>query len=138
MSLEIDAEQRYRDAFERLKNNVPQLLARGTPVSQNNIAKEAGCDPSAFRRTRYPLLHREVQKWIKANARVDEKLEKRKKLRRQRETLKQTVTRLKKERDSAQSELVSAHRSILDLLETNAMLRTKIDELRPPPTPLHD
>lgn len=138
MPLEIDAEQRYRDAFERLKNNVPQLLARGTPVSQNNIAREAGSDPSAFRRTRYPLLHGEVQAWLKANARVDEKLEKRKKLRRQRETLKQTVTRLKEERDSAQSELVSAHRSILDLLETNAMLRTKIDELRPPPTPLHD
>ncbi|MGY6153734.1 hypothetical protein [Paraburkholderia graminis] len=138
MSLETDAEQRYRDAFTRLKDNVPRLLPRGTPVTQNNIAREAGSDASAFRRTRYPTLHCEVQAWIKANARVDEKLEKRKKLRRQRETLKQTVTRLKKERDSAQSELVSAHRSILDLLETNAMLRTKIDELRPPPTPLHD
>ena len=43
------AADQYRDAFERLKLNRPQLLPKGTPVTQNNVAKEAGSDPSALR-----------------------------------------------------------------------------------------
>jgi len=44
----------YRAAFERLKNNKPERLPKGTPVSQNNVAKEAGSDPSALKKRAFP------------------------------------------------------------------------------------
>lgn len=62
-----DAEKLFRDAFERLKQDKPNRLQRGTPVSQNNVAREAGRDPSALRKSRYPRLIRAIQKWIEDN-----------------------------------------------------------------------
>lgn len=60
MDLELPARRsaadQYRDAFERLKLNRPQLLPKGTPVTQNNVAKEAGSDPSALKKSRFPSL----------------------------------------------------------------------------------
>ena len=61
------AELKFRDAFERLKQDKPDILAKGTPLSQNNVAKEAGVDPSALRRTRFPELVSEIQDWIEAH-----------------------------------------------------------------------
>ena len=46
------AELKFREAFERLKVGKPDILPKGTPLSQNNVAKEAGVDPSALRRAR--------------------------------------------------------------------------------------
>ena len=62
--IELSAEQRFRQAFERLKANKPKVLEVGTPVSQNNVAKEAGCDPSALRKSRFPALVREIQAYL--------------------------------------------------------------------------
>lgn len=56
----------YRAAFERLKINEPERLPKGTPVSQNNVAKEAGRDPSALKKSRFPLLIAEIQKYVEA------------------------------------------------------------------------
>lgn len=61
------AEQAFRDAFERLKRGRPERLPKGTPVSQNNVAKEAGVDPSALRKGRYPTLIAEIQSYLQAN-----------------------------------------------------------------------
>lgn len=61
------AEQRFRESFERLKAGKPQILPKGTRVSQNNVAKEAGVDPSALRRSRFPKLVQDIQQWIEAN-----------------------------------------------------------------------
>lgn len=61
------AEQAFRDAFERLKRGKPERLPKGTPVSQNNVAKEAGVDPSALRKARYPRLIAEIQSYLQAN-----------------------------------------------------------------------
>jgi hypothetical protein len=63
------AEVRFRDAFERLKSNRTQILPSGTVVTPNNVAKEAGRDPTALRKTRYPALVREIQTWVKLPAR---------------------------------------------------------------------
>ena len=62
-----DAEKLFRDAFDRLKRDKPKVLPQGTSVTQNNVAREAGRDPSALRKDRYPRLIREVQKWIEDN-----------------------------------------------------------------------
>lgn len=60
------AEERFRAAFERLKENNPTELKRGTPVSQNNVAKEAGKDPSALRKNRHGKLIADIQAWVSA------------------------------------------------------------------------
>ncbi|WP_408407474.1 hypothetical protein [Paraburkholderia sediminicola] len=130
------AEQRFRSAFERLKTGKPQVLAHGTSVSQNNVAKEARTDPTALRKARYPALIREIQAWVEINGQQREVKVERQARRRAREDSVAKVKRLTVERDNAQSQLASAHRKVLELLLTNATLQAKLDELLPPPTPL--
>ena len=62
------AADQYRDAFERLKLNRPQLLPKGTPVTQNNVAKEAGSDPSALKKSRFPSLIAEIKTYVDQHA----------------------------------------------------------------------
>ena len=62
------AELDFSAAFERLKYGNTLILPPGTPVSQNNVAKEAGRDPSALRKSRYPKLIADIQAWIVADA----------------------------------------------------------------------
>ena len=62
------AADQYREAFERLKLNKPQLLTKGTPVTQNNVAKEAGSDPSALKKSRFPSLIAEIKTYIEQHA----------------------------------------------------------------------
>ena len=62
------AADQYRDAFERLKLNRPQLLPQGTPVTQNNVAKEAGSDPSALKKSRFPSLIAEIKTYVEQHA----------------------------------------------------------------------
>lgn len=66
----MGADEQYRAAFERLKSNKPERLPKGTPVSQNNVAKEAGKDPSALKKTRFPLLIAEIQTYVISHAEV--------------------------------------------------------------------
>lgn len=134
MSYEIEtAEQRFRLAFERLKAGEPQILPHGTPVSQNNVAKEAGTDPTALRKARYPALIREIQAWVEINDQSKSVQRKRQSQKRAKEDLKSELKRIEKQRDLAQSELVSAHRQVLELLQENAQLRAQLDDLRPAP-----
>ncbi|AZG14477.1 MULTISPECIES: hypothetical protein [Cupriavidus] len=130
------AEERFRQAFERLRDGHPRLLPRGTVVSQNNVAREAGADPSALKKSRYPVLVREIQTWVEIHDQLREVKAERQRRRRERETLESKVKRLTMERDSAQSKLENAHRAVLELLQENALLRVQVDELQPPPTPL--
>lgn len=130
------AEQRFRAAFERLKGGESQLLPINAPVSQNNVAKEAGTDPSALKKSRYPALIREIQAWIEINGQQEAAKRERQKQKQAREDMTEKVDRLTAERDNAQSQLVSSHRVILELLQKNAMLQARLDEVLPPPTPL--
>ena len=131
------AEQRFRDAFDRLKDDKPRVLPSGTPVSQNNVAKEAGTDPSALRKKRFPALVREIQAWVEIHSQQQTlQRVRRERKRRSREDLSEQNARLTRERDDAQSQLTSAHRLVLELLQKNALLQTRVDELSPQPTPL--
>lgn len=58
----------FSEAFERLKRNEPRRVLRGTPVSQNNVSREAGMDTSALRKSLYPDLVRSIQEWVGAHA----------------------------------------------------------------------
>ncbi|MGF6658223.1 hypothetical protein OKW34_008813 [Paraburkholderia youngii] len=130
------AEQRFRSALNRLKDGESQILPRGTPVSQNNVAKEAGCDPSALRKTRYPTLVGEIQAWLKIHDAAKTLQRKRQSKRREKEDLTMKLERVEKQRDLAQSRLVNADRKVLELLQENAQLQAQLDDLRPPATPL--
>lgn len=59
-----NAEASFRAAFVRLVDGCPRRLPIGTPVTQNNVAREAGRDPSAFKKKRYPALIRQIQEYL--------------------------------------------------------------------------
>ncbi|CAM8798752.1 KfrA N-terminal DNA-binding domain-containing protein [Burkholderia pseudomallei] len=131
------AEQRFRSAFERLKADEPQLLPRGTPVSQNNVAKEAGTDPTALKKVRYPALIREIQAWVEINGQEKAvQRERQDRRRRARDDLAAKVRKLEDQRDHAQAQLLNAERMVLELLQEKACLQGRLDDLLPPPTPL--
>lgn len=114
-----DAEKLFRDAFERLKQDKPNRLPRGTPVSQNNVAKEAGRDPSALRKSRYPRLIRAIQKWIEENGNAPRARASSASLlkgaRDKNRQMQARIEELTKQRDMAMARLVIAEESILDL-----------------------
>lgn len=127
------AELRFRDAFERLKLGVPVVLPKGTPVSQNNVAKEAGCDPSALRKTRFPLLVLAIQEWVeshKSDQQPSERQQLLKQRRKNRDT-RETIADLKRQRDIAAGLLADADLRIVELTEKLADVQTKLDHLRP-------
>jgi hypothetical protein len=119
-----NAESSFRLAFERLKNNCPQNIPIGSQVTQNNIAKEAGCDPSAFRKSRYPELIAEVKHWISENVQEAPSSPRKTLLaqRRNNRSLREQIIALKAERDIALSILLEADSKILELTQENLRL----------------
>lgn len=125
------AEQRFREAFTRLKSNSPQLLPRGALVSQNNVAKEAGCDPSALRKARFPSLVREIQAYVElhrsnAPSKRQDKASKRAANADLSERFKEVVL----QRDHAQSQLLSAHVRVVELALQVEQLTQELAKLR--------
>lgn len=127
------AEQRFRDAFERLKHKVPQVLPKGTPVSQNNVAKEAGCDPSALRKARFPLLVLAIQEWVNSNKSAQQPSERLRllKQRSKNRNTRETIADLKKQRDKAGGLLADADLRIVELTEKLADVQARLDHLQP-------
>lgn len=131
------AEGAFRDAFERLKGGKPTQLPRGTTVSQNNVAKEAGCVPSALRKSRFPSLVSEIQRWVDEHA-SNAPPSRRQVVLAQRgrnRALKETIEGLRAERDRALSLLVEADGKILELLLENAALQARFSQSNV--TPIH-
>lgn len=62
------AEADFRCAFNRLKAGEPINVPVGTPVTQNNVAREAGRDPSALKKARYPQLIKDIQDFISSRS----------------------------------------------------------------------
>lgn len=108
------AEANFREAFERLKIGASKVIAAGSHLSQNNVAKEAGCDPSALRKSRFPSLVAEIQNYLAVHTSerpesVRQKLLKRRKRGR---ADRDTIGDLKKQRDNAAGLLVDANAQI--------------------------
>lgn len=131
------AEDKLRAAFERLKSNKPERLKQGTEVSQNNVAREAGVDPSALRKTRYPGLIREIQAYVEIKEhRKESARQKRLRNAKEKVTSQDRIKQLTEQRDIAQSQLLSAHRMIIELAEENERLKARLEVHEPPPVPL--
>ena len=129
----VGAEQRFRDAFDRLKLGIPQVLPIGTPVSQNNVAKEAGCDPSALRKTRFPLLILEIQEWVKAYKGEESPSDRQRLLKKRSKNrdLRETIADIKKQRDRAVGLLADADLRIVELTEKLADVQARLDRFQP-------
>ena len=126
------AEANFRAAFERLKISAPKILPRGAQVSQNNVAKEAGCDPSAPRKSRFPSLVAEIQNYVPAHG-GDSPESERQKLLKQRQrsrTARETIADLKKQRDVAAGLLVEANAQIAILTRRLAYAEARINGLQ--------
>lgn len=133
----LTAEDRFRRAFERLKAGDPKLLERGTPVTQNNVAREAGCDPSALKKARFPALIREIQAYIEIHPNNDRSDgQNAKKAQAANRSLKERLKDSIRQRDHAQSILASANMRILELSEEVQSLQRQLDEVCPPPARL--
>jgi hypothetical protein len=112
-----NAEQDFRSAFERLKSGTSEIMPAGTPVSQNNIAREAGREPSSFKKSRYLGLIAEIQTYVAAFKNVPPVSARKKTLRKRKRnrTLKKMLEDMVRERDHALSLLVEADSKILEL-----------------------
>lgn len=122
------AEQKFREAFDRLKLGKPMLLPRGTKLSQNNVAKEAGVDPSALRRSRFPALVDEIQSWVEKHREDEFKKSTRQMMLGQRSRnrdLRERIKALEEQRDDALSRLVDTQARIVELTLENDRLRTQ-------------
>lgn len=123
------AELKFRDAFDRLKKDKPDIVPKGTRISQNNVAREAGVDPSALRRARFPELALEIQTWIENNQEDQVRQSSRQIILGQRSRsrdLNEKNRALKEQRDTALSKLLDAETRIIELTMENKRLRGQI------------
>jgi chromosome segregation ATPase len=127
------AEANFREAFERLKAGVPKVLPSGTLVSQNNVAKEAGCDPSALRKARFPGLVEEIQAFLATHDQERPSSERQRllKARQVSRSKSETITNLKAQRDDAVSRLVEADELIGTLTQRVRDLEARLEDLQP-------
>lgn len=127
------AEANFREAFERLKAGAPKVLAPGTPLSQNNVAKEAGCDPSALRKSRFPGLIAEIQSYLTSHGgeRAPSERQRLLKQRQRSRDAQETIEDLKAQRDATASLLVEANAQIGILTLKVRDLETRLDEFQP-------
>lgn len=127
------------DAFERLKLGVPKILPKGTRVSQNNIAKEAGKDTSALRKARYPLLVMAIQEYVDAHKDIESVSGRKKLLKRKQKNrdAKELIVDLKRQRDKAVDQILYANLRILELSETVDDLRGRLEAFQPTATILN-
>lgn len=125
------AETLFREAFERLKTNTPVNVPKGTKVSQNNVAKEAGKHPTALKKDRFPLLVLEIQDYLKQQE-IDSDIINKKKQRRKQRTLEERLADCKKQRDKlasiceAQAQLIDDLRDQLSDCENGIRKPTSI------------
>jgi hypothetical protein len=135
---QLAAEQRFRDAFNRLKNGDPNILPKGTIVSQNNVAKEAGRKSCALRKSRYPSLVREIQAFVEIHGQdIPSNRQTQNKNRKDRKEQRDLLTEVSRQRDFAQSQLTSANRCIVEFAEIIKQQKLRIDELQSPVKLLH-
>ena len=127
-----EAEKSFWDAFDRLKTGKPKNVPVGTPVSQNNVAKEADRDPSALRKSRYPKLIRAIQKWIEDNGSGPRsRTSSASLLKGARDKNRQLTARVEevvRQRDTAMARLVTAEDSILQLHQRLEDYKARVGE----------
>ncbi|NHC04091.1 hypothetical protein G9F31_09960 [Acinetobacter sp. 187] len=116
-----NAEQSFREAFKRLKSNNPKILPLNSPVTQNNIAREAGRDPSALKKDRYPLLILEIQAYIQSK--TEENQVKKKSTDNRSLTIQKKLANSRQQIDKLSSIVVAQNETIQNLLNEIDLLK---------------
>ncbi len=116
------AEQRFRAAFYRLKKGETKLLPLGSPVTQNNVAREAGRDPSALKKSRYPLLILEIQAFITSES--EQKANSKRTADNRARTDKKKLTDYRAQIDRLSSIVAAQNSTIEDFLDEIARLKS--------------
>ena len=117
------AEEEFRAAFIRLRNGKPVLLPLDSPVTQNNVAREAGRDPSALRKARYPLLILEIQAYITSKS--EQKRNSKRTTDNRVRTDKQKLTDYRKQIDKLSSIVAAQNSTIEGLLDDIEQLKSE-------------
>jgi hypothetical protein len=105
----------FSEAFDRLKRNEPRRVLRGTPVSQNNVSREAGMDTAALRKSLYPDLVGAIQDWVRSHTEAREPVSPLALARREIAALTERVEALQAELVATRSELARTRAAIADL-----------------------
>lgn len=95
------------------------------------MTKEAGVDPSALRRTRFPELVSEIQEWVESNKGDQTQKSPRQIMLAQRSRnrgLKEKNHALEEQRDIAMGKLLDAQARIVELTLENQRLRAQLPE----------
>lgn len=121
------AETLFREAFERIKTNTTINIPKGSRLSQNNVAKEAGQHPTALKKDRYPILVLEIQDYSKQQEIDSEIINKKKQLRKQR-TLKDRLADCKNQRDKLVSICEAQAELIEDLMDEITDLKNGVNK----------
>ncbi|GAO72162.1 MULTISPECIES: hypothetical protein [Comamonas] len=126
------AEVNFREAFERLKAGAPKVLPPDALVSQNNVSKEAGCDPSALRKSRFPGLIAEIQSYLISHndKRAPSKRQQLFKQRQQTRNAREIINDLRRQRDATASLLVEANAQVGILTRRVRDLEALIEDLQ--------
>jgi predicted RNase H-like nuclease (RuvC/YqgF family) len=126
----MKAEQQYKEAFERLKAGNPMVLPKGSAVTQNNVAREAGTDPSALRKSRFPTLVAEIQRYASTQAPVAEpsKRQSQSAQRQKTKSLKERIAEISAQRDHLASILLEADATILELRSQLNSIQSSVAE----------
>ncbi|WP_321529028.1 hypothetical protein [Sedimenticola selenatireducens] len=108
------------NAFRRLCDGRPLVVPKGSQVSQNNVAKEAGLHPTALKKDRYPELINLIAEYkntqgLKPKSKTE--LEKQKA---------KTSGRLKEELERVRAERDEALSKVTTLMLENLNLRRQI------------
>lgn len=123
-------ERMYWEAFDRLKSSSPIRLPAGSEVTQNNVAREAGNDPSALKKKRYARLVASIQQWLKDHpsevARTNERLSR---ANAKIDALNRKIELLTRQRDAALSQLLSAESQLVSLLSERDAANTIDDNV---------
>lgn len=122
------AELKFRDAFARLRNCRPQRLPKGSKLTQNNVAREAGVDPSALRRARFPELIAEIQAWVEAHAEDETQKSPRQRLlavRGRNRGLRQRLIEVTQQRDLAAAKVILLEERLVALTVENERLKVR-------------
>jgi len=112
------AEDEYRNAFKRIVDGKTIRIPKGSPPTLANIAREAGRDPSALKKSRYPIFITEVEEYNSASSLTMDQAERSltaqlAAARAENKSLREKCSNLCKERDAAQTKILNLQQALV-------------------------
>jgi len=115
-----NAEIEYRKAFRRIVEGKAMRVDKMAPPNLANIAREAGKDPSALKKSRYPIFISEVESFnnnvSSAGERIDRSLSAQlKAARSENRKLRESYEQLTIERDESHSRVLNLQLALVEM-----------------------